>query len=133
LFTTKLKYQYNKNKKEWQIMSVHSLCEWRKKQVEHSTSKSQSQQNTTSDELGQILTDEEAEHIAAIFTVVQAAKIKPFTTKSDFARHWATHVALAACEGLISTRLSEEKFTNIWMVTADGLDWMSEVEDVLRD
>jgi len=114
-------------------MSVHSLEEWRKKRDERSTSKYQSPQNTASDERGQILTDEEAEHIAAVFTVVQAAKMKPYTTKSDFARTWATHVALAACEGLISTRLNDATFTNNWMVTADGLAYLSEVEDVLRD
>lgn len=114
-------------------MSVTSLCAWRKKQGDRSSSKSQSTQNTASGELGQTLTDEEAEHVAAIYTVVQTAKIKPYTTKSDFARTWATHIALAAVEGLISTRLTEEKFTNVWMVTADGLDWMSGVEDVLRD
>jgi len=65
--------------------------------------------------------------------VLEQAKIKPYTTKSDFARQWATHVALASCEGLLSTRLNDEQFTNVWMVTADGLDWMSEVEDVCRD
>ena len=113
-------------------MSVISLDEWRKKQESTSSSKSQSMQNTPSDEHGQILTDEEADHIAAVYAVVQTAKIKPYTTKSDFARTWASHVALAACEGLISTRLSDEKFTNVWMVTSDGLDWMQEVEDVLR-
>ena len=32
------------------------------------------------------------EHIAAIYSVVQA-KIKPFTTKSDFARTWANVIA----------------------------------------
>ena len=113
-------------------MSVHSLEEWRKKREELSISVSLSEQNTPSDEHGQTLTDEEADHIAAVYAVVQTAKIKPYTTKSDFARTWASHVALAACEGLISTRLSDEKFTNVWMVTSDGLDWMQEVEDVLR-
>jgi len=114
-------------------MSVHSLEDFRKRREELSISVSLSEQNTASDEHGQTLTDGEAEHIAAVYAVVQTAKMKPYTTKSDFARTWATHVALAAVEGLISTRLTEEKFTNVWMVTSDGLDWMSEVEDVLRD
>ena len=114
-------------------MSVHSLEEWRKKRDELSTSKSQSRQNTASGEHGQTLTDEEIDHIACIYNVVQTAKIKPYTTKSDFARTWATHVALAACEGLISTRLTESKFTNTWMVTTLGLEYLDEVEDVLRD
>ena len=114
-------------------MSVHSLDEWRQKRDELSISVSLSPQSTASDEHGQTLTDQDAEHIAAVYAVVTQAKIKPFTTKSDFARTWASHVALAACEGFISTRLNEDQFTNIWMATADGLDWMSEVEDVLRD
>ena len=92
-----------------------------------------SEQNTASDEHGQTLTDEEANHIAAVFAVVQTAKAKPYTTKSDFARTWATHVALAACEGLITTRLSDTTFTNTWMVTSAGLEYLDEVEDVLRD
>ena len=92
-----------------------------------------SEQNTASDEHGQTLTDEEADHIAAVYAVVQTAKIKPYTTKSDFARTWATHVALAACEGLITTRLNDTKFTNTWMVTSAGLEYLDEVEDVLRD
>ena len=114
-------------------MSVHSLEDARKRRDERSISVSQSPQNTLSEELGQTLTDEEADHIAAVFTVVQAAKMKPYTTKSDFARKWATHVALAACEGLISTRLDDATFINNWMITADGLAYLSEVEDVLRD
>ena len=114
-------------------MSVHSLDEWRKKRDELSISVSLSEQNTASDEHGQTLTDEEADHIAAVYAVVQSAKIKPYTTKSDFARTWATHVALAACEGLITTRLSDTKFTNTWMVTSAGLEYLDEVEDVLRD
>ena len=69
-------------------MSVHSLEEWRKKQDERSSSDRLSEQNTKSDEHGQTLTDEELEHIATIYAVVQSAKIKPFTTKSDFARTW---------------------------------------------
>ena len=114
-------------------MSVTSLEEWRKKREELSISVSLSEQNTPSDEHGQTLTDTDAEHIAAVYAVVQTAKMKPYTTKSDFARTWASHVALAACEGLISTRLSDEQFTNVWMVTSDGLHWMEEVDDVLRD
>ena len=114
-------------------MSVVSLCAWRKKQEDRSSSESPLKQNTTLDAHGQTLTDEDAEHIAAVYAVITQAKIKPFTTKSDFARTWASHVALAACEGFISTRLNEDKFTNIWMATSDGLDWMSEVDDVLRD
>ena len=114
-------------------MSVESLAEWRKKLAEASNSKSPSQVNTRLEETGQILTEQEIEHIAAVYTCLEGARIAPYTTKSDFARRWATHIALAACEGLLSTQLKEGQFTNVWMVTEDGLRWMSEVEDVLRD
>ena len=72
-------------------------------------------------------------HIAAVYAVVNQAKIKPYTTKSDFARTWATHVALAACEGLITTRLTILNSPILgWshLLVSNGLD---EVEDVLRD
>jgi len=114
-------------------MSVTSLCEWRKKQGDRSSSKSPLTQNTVSEKLGQTLTDEDSEHIAAVYAVIIRAKMNPFTTKSDFARTWASHVALAASEGFITTRVNDDKFSNVWMVTANGLDWVSEVEDVLRD
>ena len=55
-------------------MSVHSLDEWRKKRDELSISVSQSEQNTASDEHGQTLTDEEADHIAAVYAVVPVRK-----------------------------------------------------------
>ena len=74
LYTMRFKFQYNNNKKEWQIMSVHSLDEWRQKRDELSISVSLSEQNTASDEHGQTLTDEDAEHIAAVYAVVQSSK-----------------------------------------------------------
>ena len=33
-----------------------------------------------------------------IMIVIQKAKLSPFTTKSDFARAFASPIALAACE-----------------------------------
>ena len=35
----------------------------------------------------------------------------PFTTKSEFSRYAANEIALAASEGLISTRLDDGVFT----------------------
>ena len=40
---------------------------------------------------------------ACVFVVLQSARMKPFTTKSDFARMAANEVAICASEGLIST------------------------------
>jgi hypothetical protein len=113
-------------------MSVISLEEWRKKQEDISASQSQSKQNTQSDAHGPKPIDEaEVEVMLEIYTVLLQAKQSPFTTKSDFARVAANPIALAASEGLISTRLNEDTFTNRWMVTAEGMEWMEGMEDVL--
>ena len=112
-------------------MSVISLDEWRKKQESTSSSKSQSMQNTPSDEHGQILTEAEVEGLIGIAIVIQKAHHEPFTTKSDFARMAATEIALCACEGLITTKISDVKFGNVWVVTAEGLEYLNEVSDVL--
>jgi len=68
-----------------------------------------------------------------IMLVIQKAKITPFTTKSDFAREFANPIALAACEGFISTKLNDDTYTNRWMVTQDGLAWFEGAVNVLSD
>ena len=113
-------------------MSVISLDEWRQKLEDISASKSQSQLTSVSDELGQTpIDDDELAVLMEIYTVLVHAKQSPFTTKSDFARVAANPVALCASEGLLSTQLNETTYTNKWMVTADGLEWMEGMEDVL--
>ena len=113
-------------------MSVIWLEDARKKREKNLASKSQSKQNTQSDAHGQIpIEEDEIEVLLEIYTVLLQAKQSPFTTKSDFARVAANPIALAASEGLISTRLNETTFTNRWMVTADGMEWMEGMEDVL--
>ena len=44
----------------------------------------------------------------------------------------ATEIALLASEGLLSTKVHEGAYGNVWMVTEDGLGWMEDVEDALR-
>ena len=111
-------------------MSVISLEEWRQRLEDISASKSQSPQNTQLDEAGQKPTDEEEMlMMAEIYSVLLHAKQFPFTTKSDFARKAATAIALCATEGLLSTQLGENTYTNKWMVTAEGLGWMEGFED----
>jgi hypothetical protein len=81
---------------------------------------------------GQILTDDdEREALEALLSVCLKAKVEPFTTKSDFARTFANEIALCACEGFISTAL-DDSYTNRWMVTAYGLEWIEEAFHVLR-
>lgn len=67
---------------------------------------------------------------AVVYGVLVAARTSPFTTKSDMARKFANEVALAASEGMLTTKMSETQFTNVWMITADGLAFMEGFEDV---
>ena len=112
-------------------MSVISFEEQRKRLESISKSKSQSTLNTQSDEHGQTLTDEQLDGIMDICEVILTSRVKPFTTKSDFARSYATVVALCAVEGLITTKINDTTFGNIWMVTGRGMEYLEEVEDVL--
>lgn len=66
-----------------------------------------------------------------IYGVLEHAKASPFTTKSDFARKAATAIGLCATEGLISTRLRDAVYTNRWMITVAGIEWMEDLSDVL--
>jgi len=71
--------------------------------------------------------------LGILFSVLLEARTRPFTTKSDFARAAATEIGLLASEGLMSTELQPGHFTNKWLVTEAGLEWMSEVSDVFTD
>jgi hypothetical protein len=114
-------------------MPVISLDEWRKKQEDISASNSQSKQNTKLEEHGLIPTNaDELEQLREIWQILQTAKQKPFTTKSDIAREAATAIAFLASEGMLSTQLNEDTWTNRWMLTAVGLEWMEELSDVPR-
>lgn len=84
-----------------------------------------------SDQVGETPTDsDEMQALMEIHAVLMQAKISPFTTKSDFARVAANPIGLAASEGLISTRLDENTFTNKWMITGLGLDWLEGFNEV---
>ena len=78
-------------------------------------------------ELGQTPIDEEHMGLVAVAMVVDMARFNPFTTKSNFARMAANEVAIAASEGFISTRLDDQKFTNKWLITQEGLQFLEEV------
>lgn len=117
-------------------MSVESLDKWRRKRGNISGSKSQSSPNTKSDKRGQTLTDEEREELAdkekilaSVATVLTQARLSPFTTKSEFARKAATEVALCASDGLITTRVDDNRVSNVWIITRDGLEVLEELID----
>lgn len=114
-------------------MSVISLEEWRKKLEDISTSEYPLMPNLLSDEHGQTLTDEQKDGTKAVYMVLAVARIRPFTTKSTMARDAATEVALCASEGLLTTKINDVTFGNVWMVTAKGLEYMEDMENVLGD
>ena len=47
---------------------------------------------------------------------------------SDFARSNAPYVAMAACKGLITTRITEDTYGKTWHVTAGGMRMINEME-----
>lgn len=119
-------------------MSVISLQDARKRLENISSSPSQSQPKQLSDETGvkpiDVPTDEEVhEVIMAIYHLLTHAKQKPFTTKSDMARMAADIVAICAVEGFLSTGLPNGHYTNLWMVTQQGLSWLEEATNALTD
>lgn len=61
-----------------------------------------------------------------ILKVVLEAWNRPFTTRSDFARHNAEIVAVCACSGYITTRITADAFGNVWKTTTEGLGLLEE-------
>lgn len=64
--------------------------------------------------LGQKRTEEH------LLQILIRARLDAFTTKSDFARDNADYVAMAASQGLISTRVMNDVFSRHWQITAKG-------------
>jgi|TARA_R100000951_G_scaffold116800_1_gene131172 hypothetical protein len=83
-------------------------------------------QSTASELIGQQPTKEDAEAV----TVLCQAHFKGFTTKSDFARTHADTVAMLTRCGLISTEIGRNTWTNIFKITAEGLQYL---EDLLEE
>ena len=115
-------------------MSVTSLDEWRKKHKRRSTSVSQSEASTRSVRTGQKLTENDPDYQAllGLYITLFNAMDKGFTTKSKFAREFATLIAIAATEDLITTRLSDTTWGNTWSLTDDGFEYLMELESVLN-
>ena len=111
------------------MSEIISLSKAREKRENTSESKSPSMPNIQSVLDGEIPTDPEERGLLAVFMVVERARVNPYTTKSEFARLAATEVALAASEGLISTRIEGGLYTNRWMITAEGLEFLEEMRN----
>ena len=77
--------------------------------------------------------EEIADVIMAIAELLKRARVRPFTTKSDIARSAADVVALCASEDLLTTSLPNGHFTNVWMITPDGMAWLEGYADAVSD
>lgn len=116
-------------------MSVISLDEWRKKQAALSTLKSPLPQSIPWEELGLRRTeiDEYIENLVSIYIVLDRAWRNPFTVKSDFARDGALHIAIAASEGFITTKVDTDSWGRRWCITEIGMEVKGDIDDVLKE
>lgn len=116
-------------------MSVISLEEWRKKQAALSELKSPSAQNIPWEALGVKHTEVDAylENLVSLYICLDRSWRNPFTVKSDFAREGALHVAIAASEGFISTKIDAESWGRRWLITEVGMEVKQEIDDVLKE
>ena len=116
-------------------MSVISLDEWRKKQAALSTLKSPLPQSIPWEELGLRPTevDEYIENLVSLYIVLDRAWRNPFTVKSDFARDGALHIAIAASEGFITTKVDTDSWGRRWCITEIGMEVKADIDDVLKE
>lgn len=56
--------------------------------------------------------------------VLEYAHQNPFKTKSNFARDYADMIAAAASEGFLTTKIAEESYLRVWMITPKGLSYL---------
>lgn len=116
-------------------MSVISLDEWRKKQAALSTLKSPLPASIPWEELGLRPTevDEYIENLVSLYIVLDRSWRNPFTVKSDFARDGALHVAIAASEGFITTKVDTDSWGRKWCITEIGMEVKGDIDDVLKE
>lgn len=68
--------------------------------------------------------------MTTITRVLDRAWRAPFSTKSDFARTYADFVALAACEGYITTQVAIHHYGRTWVITPKGLRHLAVLKDL---
>lgn len=61
--------------------------------------------------------------------VLRRAWCEPPTVSCDFARRHAPYIAMAACKGLITTRISSAVYGRRWLITAAGMRMINESEN----
>ena len=56
-----------------------------------------------------------------VVDVLYQAWNEPYSTKSDYARMFATEIAAAASMGLLTTRMISNVYSNQWRITDHGM------------
>ena len=117
------------------MMSDISLEEWHKKLGLLSDLTSPQKQNIPWEKLGltRIEKSEYLENLILLFVVIDRSWRKPFTVKSDFARVGALHVAVAASEGFMTTKIDEDSWGKRWFITPEGQDIHEEISSTLKE
>lgn len=59
-----------------------------------------------------------------LYDIILEAYTRSFAVQSDFARQYATYVAMAASMGLISTKVHQDIYSGEWRPTVKGLTWL---------
>lgn len=59
-----------------------------------------------------------------LYDIILEAYKRSFAVQSDFARSYATYVAMAASMGLISTKVHQDIYSGEWRPTVKGLTWL---------
>ena len=83
--------------------------------------------------LTHIEVDDHVSNLVALYIVLDRAWRSPFTVKSDFARKSAMHVAIAASEGFITTKVDTDTWGSRWCITDVGMETKGEVDEVLKE
>lgn len=65
--------------------------------------------------------------------ILDRAHRNPFMTKSNFARENADLIAMAACDGFITTKIATGLYSRRWMITPLGLSHLYTLRGINHD
>lgn len=75
------------------------------------------------------MTNEQQNGLIVVYDLLFKVRIEPFTTKSNTAREAADVIGMLASDGLITTKLPDGTYANIWMITENGMQFMEQVQN----
>lgn len=73
---------------------------------------------------------EKAASAKTVLGILRLVWLSSVTVKSNAAREYALEIAMAASEGLITTRRSMVDFGDTWNITPRGIELLWEAEDI---